>query len=465
MLSNKFGVLSLKKIEWSSCLVLLLILVFAGFLRGWRLGIPDSQYFDECYYVPGAMSYIYGTVDENSVHPPLGKLQIANFILLGRFINSCVPVFSEQMLSRLASWAYGEGTVLLAFMLSFRLSRGNVSLASLAAFFVAVDFMSIVMSRICMLDMVLAFWMMLGVYCCWMHIEAQVVKSPRAFSWAVLCAMAFGVASACKWNGIFGAFTSLVLMVLLPELISVKDLQRGMTEGYSLKTVFFKSFASLKSVKKRILKRTIMLAAVFVVIMASIYTVSYTPQFIREGFKQKTFSNIVDNHMRMIKFRYDAEQFTHHYCSQFWAWPTVIRPVWFKFDASQKIALGIVCFGSILFWWPGFTFVLEFFYLSFKDQKWIWLFISSSWIFPWLFWAVSTTGGFIYYMLPGIPLLSIVMAWVLYDWYIEGYKAAVAIYLAALGCSLACYYPFLTYLPMKRSLFATLFPVIFTQWR
>ncbi|MGM9999090.1 MAG: phospholipid carrier-dependent glycosyltransferase [Candidatus Bruticola sp.] len=464
-MSNKFGVLSLRKIEWSGWLVLLIILVFAGFLRGWRLGLPESRYFDECYYVPGALSYIEGTVDENSVHPPLGKLQIANFILLGRFINGYVPTFNDFTLSRLASWVYGEGTILLAFMLGFRLSRGNTSLASLAAFLVAIDFMSIVMSRICMLDMVLSFWMILGVYCCWMYIEAKVLSSPRAISWAVLCAISFGVASACKWNGLFGACTSWGLMVLLPELITVEDLQKGSTEGLSLKTVFSRGFTSLKGAGKRMFKQAVLLAAVFALISASIYVLAYTPQFIRDGFSQKTIGNITEAHVRMVKFRYDAEQFTHHYCSQFWAWPTVIRPVWFKFDTNYEVALGIVCFGSVLFWWPGFTFVLEFFYLSFRDKKWLWLFISVSWLFPWLFWAASTTGGFIYYMLPGIPLLSIVIAWVLCDWYAEGFKSAIGIYLAILGIALACYYPFLTYLPMKRSLFVTLFPVIFTQWR
>ena len=167
----------------------------------------------------------------------------------------------------------------------------------------------------------------------------------------------------------------------------------------------------------------------------------------------------------MVKFRYNAKQFTHHYCSQFWAWPTVIRPVWFKFDSGANLALGIVCFGSIFFWWPGFTFVLEFIYFGLKDRRWIWLFLGLSWCIPWIFWAISTTGGFIYYMLPGIPLMAIVMAWVIMDWHKEGWNIAIGIYLAILGAALVCYYPFLAYLPMQRSLFATLFPVIFTQWR
>ena len=467
-MGNYWGVLPLPKIKWQSYLVLALILIFAGVLRGWRLGYPESQYFDECYYAPGALSYINGTVDENSVHPPLGKLQIADFILLGRWLNNHGCHFSEYTLWRLASFTLGEGTILLTFFLGWRLSRGSTDLANLAAFLASIDFMSIVLSRICMLDMVLAFWMLVGVCCSWMYIEAKILQSPRALSWAALCAIAFGIATACKWNGLFGAFIAFVLMLLLPNLISKEALQNKIAsdnEAELSNQQLPKINEALKGAGKTLLKQGFVLALFFAFSIASIYCVSYLPQFIREGFSTQTVGHIVEAHTVMVKFRYNAKQFTHHYCSQFWAWPTVIRPVWFKFDTGANLSLGIVCFGSIFFWWPGFTFVLEFIYFGLKERRWIWLFLSLSWCVPWLLWAISTTGGFIYYMLPGIPLLAIVMAWVICDWHKEGWNIAIGIYMAILGLALACYYPFLTYLPMQRSLFATLFPVIFTQWR
>lgn len=467
-MGNYWGVLPLPKISWQSYLVLALILIFAGVLRGWRLGYPESQYFDECYYAPGALSYINGTVDENAVHPPLGKLQIADFILAGRWLNSLGVHFSEYTLWRLASFTFSEAILLLTFWLGWRLSRGSASLANLAVFLVSIDFMSLVMARICMLDMVLAFWMLAGVGCSWMYIEAKICQSPRALSWAFLTSIAFAIATACKWNGLFGAFIAFWLMLFLPNLIDITSLQTGVAAGdvlSSLKPDLAPLTNKLKGKGKNLLKQGLILALFFTVSTSAIYSASYLPQFIREGFNGQTVRNITGAHLVMVKFRYNAKQFTHHYCSQFWAWPTVIRPVWFKFETGDKLALGIVCFGSIFFWWPGLTFVLEFIYLGSKERRWIWLFLGLSWSIPWLLWALSTTGGFIYYMLPGIPLMAIVVAWVIGDWYQEGWNIPIGIYLAILSSTLALYYPFLTYLPMDRSLFTTLFPVIFTQWR
>ncbi len=40
--------------------VLLCLLVVAGCIRGFRLGQPESVYFDETYYVAGAQDYLAG---------------------------------------------------------------------------------------------------------------------------------------------------------------------------------------------------------------------------------------------------------------------------------------------------------------------------------------------------------------------------------------------------------------------
>ena len=83
----------------------------------------------------------------------------------------------------------------------------------------------------------------------------------------------------------------------------------------------------------------------------------------------------------------------------------------------------------------------------------------------WLLWAGSTTGGFIYYVLPGIPLMAIILAWVVWDWQEEGQRWLVGGYLGLITLAFIAYYPFLSFMPASRELFAWLFPPSLTLWR
>jgi hypothetical protein len=83
----------------------------------------------------------------------------------------------------------------------------------------------------------------------------------------------------------------------------------------------------------------------------------------------------------------------------------------------------------------------------------------------WFLWASSTAGGFIFYMLPGIPIMSIVVAWVMHDWYREGYWKIVAGYLSLLSVAFMLYYPVLSCLSVPDSYYRTIVPLLFRQWR
>ena len=114
----------------------------------------------------------------------------------------------------------------------------------------------------------------------------------------------------------------------------------------------------------------------------------------------------------MFAFRYDAKQFTHSYLSYFWEWPLVLRPVWLYFEsnAQHTVINGIVAFGSVLFWWPGLVYLAESGYYGVKECDAAKLYLVGMWLVQWLLWSSSTTGGFIYYMLPGVPMMALVAA-------------------------------------------------------
>ncbi len=438
------------------------IVLLAAILRLVGLGLPAEEYFDECYYVPGAYSYLEGTKDENSVHPPLAKIQIALGIAVGKGLQKWGWPLSEEVGWRLTSALSGIGCVALTYFLAYRLGRGSRDLAALSAFLVAIDFMGLAMSRICTLDMVLAWWMLVGVAATWNALEAGIWSSKKAYAWVLVGALAWGIATACKWTGLLGAFMAWVAILFFPSRLTPSALEAQPSPSLELAHQLAKEGGGwwFKG-----WKRGASVALIMALMVGAVYLLSYIPQFNREGYRWWTVRNIAHAHRVMIDFRYDPQQFTHHYCSQFWAWPTVIRPVWLKFEADRQVVMSIVCFGSIVVWWPGLIYTLEFAWSGWRQKRWVWAFLAWTWLGQWLLWAGSTTGGFIYYVLPGIPLMAIILAWVVWDWQEEGQRWLVGGYLGLITLAFIAYYPFLSFMPASRELFAWLFPPSLTLWR
>lgn len=423
--------------------LLALITLFALGVRAWNLGLPAEKYFDEIYYVKASQDYLSGRPDSNTVHPPLGKIQIAAGMLLADRLDALlgpqdeIPDPAEW---RLASLVTGTLVVPLTFMLGFRMTRGNRSLASCAAFLVAVDFMSVTLSRISMLDMVTAFWMMVGWYCAWRALEESWNRTPRRWHWTTMSALAFGVATACKWNGLFGALGACLALSLFAADASARPRDR--------------------------LARWLGPAVLMGLLIPLVYVLSYGPFFHLEGsLGAAAWQKVLGFHRVMIEFRYDSSQFQHRYLSHFWEWPLVLRPIWFHYQAQGGQVSGIVAFGSVVFWWTSLLYLLEVGLTAISRRDRAGGFLVVTWLAQWGLWASSTTGGFIYYVLPGIPLLALATSMVLHDWLDSRGRWLAAVYLGVLAALFVACYPFLTGLPAPQELFDVLFPPWAVRWR
>ncbi len=84
---NKFGLMSLPPLKLRGWAFFVFILLFTATISSLRVGMPSRECFDECYYHPGAYSYIKGTNDKNFSHPPLAKIMIAEGILFGHALQ------------------------------------------------------------------------------------------------------------------------------------------------------------------------------------------------------------------------------------------------------------------------------------------------------------------------------------------------------------------------------------------
>ncbi len=213
------------------------VTLVAGFLRLWNLGTPNELLFDETYYAKDAWSllrhgYTTGYVDDANekivggqvtgiftdgpsmiVHPEAGKWLIA---------------FGEQIFGmdsfgwRFASAVVGTLMVLVMVRLVRRLT-GSTLLGCTAGLLLCFDGLHFVMSRLALLDVFMAFFVLSAVACLvadrdWgrLRLAQRVppgfrarrsdwgpVRGLRFRPWRLAAGVLFGLAVATKWNAVF----------------------------------------------------------------------------------------------------------------------------------------------------------------------------------------------------------------------------------------------------------------------
>jgi dolichyl-phosphate-mannose--protein O-mannosyl transferase len=225
-----------------------IVLLIAALTRLWNLGNPHSLVFDETFYVKDAWTLsnlgyeaawpagadprfaaghtdIYSSDPSFVVHPPLGKWLIA----LGMHLFG-----SENPVGwRIATALIGILAVVL-LMLVARLLFGSMLLATIAGFLMAIDGNAIVMSRVALLDNFVMFFALVGFGAVlldrrwsanrlsrWLALRHAAGRNtdwgPTLWwrPWLLAAGLAFGAASAVKWNGLYflAAFAVYTLVV------------------------------------------------------------------------------------------------------------------------------------------------------------------------------------------------------------------------------------------------------------
>ena len=499
----------------------LLLSAVAFLIREWRIGLPTTKYFDEIYYVKSATEYLAHAPDSNTVHPPLGKLIIALF--MQAYAAVAAPLQQMGLLQgplESASWrtaclVLGTAMVAITYALAFRLFR-NRFVAVVAAFLLTIDFLHVVQSRITMLDMPVAFFILLGSYGAWRYVTA----TEKPWGWAIFTVTMFAIGTPCKWNSLFAASGATVAML-------------GLKSWRSRREFVFSMLG---------------VAVLYVIAVPAIYLASFVPlastQYTWAQFRadpvasvQKTVDQIRANHDLMYKFRYDDKQFTHRYMSKFWQWPTLARPIWYHYEEHvdpgysvfprenqsflgrlvwrgqqpDKYVDGVVAVGSPWVWWTFFllfilTLMQSVIYpvglacygaarlrpspldpgaeppssrLHALAHRWRllcdgihrwrlgpdrpFLFLILLYLPQVILWSVNK--GFFFYMLPCVPYMCIFMGAVLQEWLdMKGGRFFIALYLGLALVFFVAYYPLLTAYPLPKGLYNILIPPWAVYW-
>lgn len=373
------GVTSITRPIW---MVFLALLVFAFGSRVFRLNVPEKYYFDEVYHAvtaklilhndPRAYEWWNPEPEPNTavdwLHPPLAKLTQA----------ASMAVFGENSFGwRLSSAVFGTATVALIFFTALELGFSPKT-ATLAAGLYSLDGLALTTSRIAMNDAHVTFFFLLAIWC-----YTRWKKMPTDIR-AYLTAVSIGLAVASKWSGIF------VLAAI--GLDQVRLLLTHRKE-------FTKSFA-----------RLLALAASIVIVVPSIYLLSYSQMF-AQG---KTWKHFRELHRQIWWYQTHLDA-THPYQSTPLEWVLNLRPVYVHADFADPTSLqNIYMQGNPIIFWAGAIAVLWTFgdaAASFrKKENDALLVLLTAYGITWIPWLFSPRIMFFYHYLPALPFLSILLA-------------------------------------------------------
>ncbi|MGV8124056.1 MAG: phospholipid carrier-dependent glycosyltransferase [Candidatus Xenobiia bacterium LiM19] len=393
-----------------SPVILIALLTLSLLLRLWQIGVPETQVFDEYYYVPLAESFLRGQ-PESPLHPPLGPF----------FISLSMRAFGTDAAGyRIFSAIAGILTLLFVYLIILKLTERK-GLALLGAFLLSFDCLHFVMSRLAMLDIFLLLFLTAALV-----VYFSDIASPVRL---VFCGMLLGFALLVKW----AAFPFITVLTLFSIWREIKNSKGTPEKASSLKP-------SRKSSNSEALRVLLIPVTAFI-----IYVVFYCVlmQIRTPGACIAAQRSMLACHLHRVEAREPIS-------SPWWSWLVLQEPLKVyerrftshgEIIASREVQLR----GTPPFWYMA---LFGFFFtacsaLRRRDYHAILLvLLFLSLLIPWAF---VTRPVYLYYCLPLLPFMSYFTVYTLESLSKKrGLKLYMALYCFTVLLSFIMYYPSLT---------------------
>lgn len=213
-----------------------LVTIFGGFLRFYRLGLPKAVVFDETYYVPDSNSILRHGVELTHVKNVNNLLVAGNPNIFVRAHGHLVPeLVAHPPLAKatmaVGQWMFGlnpfgwrfsaavVGTLsILILARTVRRMTSSTLLGCVAGLLLALDGLELVLSRTAILDIFMVFWMLAAFGLLVLDREKAAARLAAAAAagqdepagpklgirWLrVAAGMCLGASVASKWNGLY----------------------------------------------------------------------------------------------------------------------------------------------------------------------------------------------------------------------------------------------------------------------
>lgn len=284
-----------------------------------RLHIPTRIYFDEVHYVKAARELLLMERPINAEHPMVGKEFLALAIRLFGDTPQSWRIF-PALFGTLGLFAFSRA-LWLASQRTFATVAGTLLLAS--------NFLWFVMSRIAMLDMVMAGFAMLAM---WML--AGAVRLPAQGRWRLILAGLFlGLSLGSKWNVVAAAaLPGLAFLVLRATRHGRNALLA--TDGAPV--------PGISLAEAGLWLGTLPLL---------VYFATFLPTFFYAAHPVRPL-HLLEYQGYMLKLQHSVIKH-HPYQSVWWQWIFDIRAIWFLYDNIDGAQRGVVLLGNPLTLWAG----------------------------------------------------------------------------------------------------------------
>jgi dolichyl-phosphate-mannose-protein mannosyltransferase len=352
--------------------VVLLVIALSAVLRLVDLGRYPETVFDEHYYVHDAVAILHGDLAgstaqpwkpaalRSSAHPDLAKLAIA----------AGIEVFGDNAWGwRLPAALAGIALIALVFPLGRRLGLSD-EWALAALVLAASDPMLMLESRLAVLDVFVALGTAAAVY-----LALRFVQSDFAVGWLFACGAAVGAAVACKWSGLLAV--PAVLLVLMPPLC-----RRG------------RGRVGVPSV-----------LAALVATPLAVYLAASIPYFAAGH----GLSDWLRLQQYMAKFGWGVKG-DRSFASRPVTWPFDAYPIWFKWSTGSGGTAGLLAIGNFLLWWMGIATWVVLSLLAILRRDWRAGLAPALVAVLYLPWLLTSRQTYIYYMVPAVPFIAIMVA-------------------------------------------------------
>ena len=392
--------------------LLTFFIVFSLFLKLYNLSLPSSLAMDEQYYVPAARAILAGEKDPNlEHHPPLAK----------EIIGMGIKVLGDNPLGwRMPSVIFGCLGLLLTYWLALLLFKKHL-LALLSAVILSFSSLWLLMSRLAMLDIFAADFLLLTLIFLYAYWRAPSRKN------AIFLGLSLGLLLSSKWIAILAIF-------LFPFLLIPFSKQKMF--AFKLKNPLFKKF--------------LLDLILILVLTLGIYAASYLPYLIKFGpltFPQIQF-HILTRHLIFIK-----KDATYSPFAPF-AWPFIpASGLSFVNLKTEGLLSALSMIENPLLLWTFLPLLVLSFVKALQRKNLELLFLGLCLVVLYVPWLILDRPKYFFYMLPLLPVLSICLAFFLEQLWQKSHRGRILVsgYLIALAIFFLLAYPLIAALPVSYS--------------